>query len=111
MAPRFAGTIVFLTGGRAVSQAEHHLSIIEHYRLGEIIGEPTAGTNGNIHWLTLPSGYDFVWTALRVTNYDGSRHHGFGIKPTILVKPTIKGVKEAKDEVLERAIEYVKTGK
>ncbi|MCX6143193.1 MAG: S41 family peptidase [Ignavibacteriales bacterium] len=110
-APRFAGTIVFLTGGRAVSQAEHHLSIVEHYKLGKIIGEPTAGTNGNIHWLTLPSGYDFVWTALRATNYDGSRHHGVGIKPTILVKPTIKGVKEARDEVLERAIEYVRTGK
>ena len=34
-----------------------------------------------------------------------------GIKIDIEVKPTINGLKENKDEVLERAIEYINSGK
>jgi C-terminal processing protease CtpA/Prc len=42
---------------------------------------------------------------MRVLKHDGSRHHGVGISPTINIEPTIKGIRDGKDEVLEKAIE------
>ena len=36
---------------------------------------------------------------------DGSRFHGIGFLPDVEVRPTIQGIIEGRDEVLERAIE------
>jgi C-terminal processing protease CtpA/Prc len=44
---------------------------------------------------------------MKVLKHDGSRHHGVGIQPTIPVSRTIKGAREGRDELLERAIEAV----
>lgn len=38
---------------------------------------------------------------------DGRETQRIGIVPDIEVKPTIKGVKAGKDEVLEYAVEYI----
>ena len=105
--PRFRGRIAFLISGRAISYSETWLGIAEHYRLGEFVGEPTAGTNGSVNIQTLPGGYRFVFTGMKVLKQDGSRHHGVGIRPTVPVSPTIAGVRAGRDEQLEKAIEVV----
>ena len=104
--PRIRGRIAFLTDGRAISAAETFLGIVEHYKLGEIVGGPTAGTNGNVNSFTLPGGYTVSWTGMKVLKHDGSLHHGVGILPTIHVSKTIRGVTEGKDELLQRAVEF-----
>jgi hypothetical protein len=99
---------VFLTDGSAISYAESVMGIVEAYRLGEIVGEPTAGTNGNINQTDLPLGYRMVWTGMQVLKHDGSRHHGVGIRPTVPVSKTINGIREGRDEPLERALMLLK---
>lgn len=106
--PYLGGKIAFLTDGRAISYAESVMGIVEHYKFGEIIGSTTAGTNGNVNPFVLPGGYQVSWTGMRVLKHDGTRHHGVGIAPTIPVVPTAKGVREGRDEVLERAVEAMK---
>ena len=108
--PRFQGKIVFLTNGRAISYAESVMGIVEYYGLGEIVGGPTAGANGNVNPFTLPGGYRFSWTGMRVVKHDGSQHHLVGIRPTIPMSRTIQGVREGRDELLERAIEVIRGG-
>ncbi len=105
--PRLEGRVAFLTDERAISYAETHLGIIEHYDLAEIVGSPTAGTNGNVNPFTLPGGYRVSWTGMKVLKHDGSRHHGVGIQPTVRVRPTLAGVRAGRDEVLERALEVL----
>jgi C-terminal processing protease CtpA/Prc len=105
--PRLRGKIAFLTNGASISYAETLLGIVEHYRLGEIVGGPTAGTNGDVAWLHLPGGFSIRWTALRVRKHNGTRHHGVGIQPTVPVSPTLEGVRAGWDEVLEKGIEIV----
>lgn len=105
--PRVKGKIAFLTGGGAISAAETLMGIGENYKLGEIVGGPTAGTNGNVNPFSLPGGYSMSWTGMRVLKHDGSQHHGVGIKPTIPIARTIKGVIEGRDEVLEKGIQVV----
>jgi len=34
-----------------------------------------------------------------------------GIVPDIVIKPTIKGIREGRDELLEKAIEIIKSGR
>ena len=95
---------VFLTDGRAISYAESWMGIIEAYKLATIVGETTAGTNGNINSFSLPGGYRVVFTGMKVLKHDGSRHHGVGIAPTVPVSPTLEGIRAGRDEQLEKAI-------
>ncbi len=105
--PRFKAKVAFLTDGRAISYAETYLGIIEHYKLADIVGAPTAGTNGNVNPFTLPGGYQVSWTGMKVLKHDGSWHHGVGIRPTVPASRTIRGVADGRDEVLDRAVALV----
>lgn len=106
--PYLAAKKVFLTNGGAISYAESTMGIIEAYKLGEIVGETTAGTNGNINPFVLPGKYTVWWTGMKVLKHDGSRHHGVGIAPTIPWGRTQAGVAAGVDEVLERALKLLK---
>ena len=107
--PHIRGRVVFLTDGRAISYAESLLSFVEHYRLGEIVGEPTAGANGNVNPFDLPGGFKMYWTGMKVLKHDGSQHHLIGIRPTIPARRTIQGVRQGRDEFLEKALEIIRT--
>ena len=106
-APYIAAKRAFVTDGRAISYAESIMGIVEAYHLGEIVGEPTAGTNGNINSVALPGGYGFVFTGMKVLKHDGSRHHLVGILPTIPVHRTFAGIAAGRDELLDAAVEAV----
>lgn len=107
--PRLRQPVAFLTDGRAISYAESIMGIVEAYRLGEIVGATTAGTNGNVNPFVLPGGYRVYWTGMKVLKHDGSQHHGVGIAPTVPVEPTAAGIAAGRDEVLEKAIDVVRT--
>ena len=48
------------------------------------------------------------WTGMRVVKHDGSRHRLVGIQPTVPMTRTIPGVREGRDELLEKALEIAK---
>ncbi|MBK8915433.1 MAG: hypothetical protein IPM64_12695 [Phycisphaerales bacterium] len=107
VAPRLSARVAFLTDGRAISAAETFMGIVAHYKLGEIVGAPTAGTNGNVNSTMLPGGFSFSWTGMKVLDHNGGVHHGIGVLPTIPMAPTRRGVAAGRDELLEKAIEVV----
>jgi C-terminal processing protease CtpA/Prc len=84
------------------------MGIVEYYKLGEIVGEATAGTNGNVNPFELPGGYTVSWTGMKVLKHDGSRHHAVGILPTIPASRTQAGVAAGRDEILDRGIAALK---
>ena len=86
------------------------MALVEYYHIGEIVGAPTAGTNGDIAEVTLPSGCATTFTGRRVTRIDGRPSHLIGILPTIPAERTLAGVRSSRDEVLEKALAYVRTG-
>ncbi len=106
--PTLSAKMVFITDARAISYAESYLGYIEGYKLATIVGQPTAGTNGNINTFALPGGYFVSWTGMRVVKIDGSQHHGVGIIPNVPVARTLSGVKSGRDEFLEKALEIAK---
>ena len=105
--PRLTSNIAYIISGRAISYAETWMGVVEHYQLAEIVGQPTAGTNGNVNPFSVPSGYRISWTGMKVLKHDGSQHHGIGILPTIPFERTLEGVRQGRDELLERAVAAV----
>jgi C-terminal processing protease CtpA/Prc len=106
-APFLKGKKAFITDGRAISYAESCMGIVENYRLAEIVGGATAGTNGNVNPFTVPGGYQIYWTGMKVLKHDGSQHHGVGILPTVPAARTRSGAAAGVDELLQRAIQIV----
>ena len=106
--PHFKGMAVFIDEPSVVSYGETCMGIVENYKLAETVGEPTAGTNGNVNFINLPGGYRIMWTGMKVLKHDGSQHHLIGIQPSYPVKKTIKAVIEGRDEYVEKAVEVIK---
>lgn len=106
--PRFKAKVAFLIDGEIISATENLLSMVEAYRLGELVGEPTTGTNGNAAEVDLPGGLGMGWTGLRVLRHDGSPFHRVGIRPTVPVHRTVKGLVEGRDEALEAAVQILR---
>ena len=101
--------IIFITDGRAISYAESYMGYIEGYNLATIIGQPTAGTNGNVNSFELPGGYRINWTGMKVVKHDGSQHHAVGVLPDIYLTRTVEGVKSGEDEFLKKAIDLTES--
>lgn len=108
--PHIGARVAFVVDGRAVSYAETWMAMVEAGRLGTIVGEPTAGTNGVVATIDLPGGYSMSFTGMKTLKHDGSLHHGVGIRPTIAVSRTIAGLAAGRDEALERAVAEVSQG-
>jgi C-terminal processing protease CtpA/Prc len=99
--PYIAAKKWFLTDGKAISYAEDFLNLVSYYKLGTIVGEPTAGTTGTVNMCYLFGGLSTPWTGMRVMKQDGSLFNGKGVQPTHPVKKTIKGIREGRDEYIE----------
>ena len=99
--------VVFITNGRAISYAESIMGFIKGYNLATVVGQPTAGTNGNFNTFLLPGDIEINWTGMKVLKLDGTQLHGIGILPDVYVEKTIEGVTNGKDEFLDKALEIV----
>jgi C-terminal processing protease CtpA/Prc len=84
------------------------MGLVKYYRLGEIVGRPTAGSNGDAAEISQPTGCATRFTGRRVTKPNGARHYLYGVQPTISVSATIAGIRANRDEVLEAALAYVR---
>lgn len=96
---------VLLVDGRAVGFAESLVGYFAGQRTGRILGERSAGADGNIDIAKLPSGLDYIFTGMETTRHDGSIFHREGFAPDHEVSPTIAGLAAGRDELLEHAIE------
>ena len=106
--PRFDGPIVLLTGPHAVSAAENFMQmLVGAGRPLAVVGQRSAGTNGNITGVQLPGGFGFSYTGMEVRNPNGSRFHGIGIKPDVFVPLTAEDLRDGVDRDLLTAIDLL----
>ena len=98
---------IFIFDSGAISAGETLSSLIKFNKLGLTIGQPTAGTNGNLNTFKLAGNVTAMFTGMKVLNADSSQHYILGVQPDIFVNKTIKGVKAGKDEYIDKAIELL----
>ena len=106
--PRIKCPTALLVSGSSMSATETFVSIYKHYKLGKVIGQRTAGTNGNVNtYRNLPGGFTFSFTGMRVLNHDGTRFHLLGITPDIEINETYEDLLENRDPALIKAMELL----
>lgn len=108
----YKGAIIILVDEITQSQAEYSCMVLQAAcKKVTIIGSQTAGADGDITYIKIPGGILTAFSGHGIHYPDGKRTQGVGIVPDIIAKPTITGIRTGKDEVLERAINFAKTGK
>lgn len=105
----YKGKVMILMNERSQSQSEFTVMALKKGTNAKVIGSNSIGTDGNVTEVYLPGGVTTLITGLGVYNPDGSQTQRIGLKPDIYIKPTIDGIKEGRDELLEKAIDVIKT--
>ena len=104
----YKGQVVVLINGYTQSKAELMVMAIQAAIPTLTIGSATAGADGDNVSIPLPGGYRTSMSGLGVFYPDGRETQRVGITPDIVIKPTISGIRERRDEVLFKAREILK---
>lgn len=105
---RYTGKTVMLIDDRTISQAEHTGLFFEAANGTVFIGSNSNGANGDVTNFSVPGGISLNFTGQSVRHADGRQLQRVGLEPHVEVRPTIEGIRDGKDEVLEAAIQYLK---
>jgi hypothetical protein len=109
---QWQGRIVVLINEKAISQSEHTCLFIESAHDDvTFVGSPTNGANGDITAIGMPGGMTVYFTGHDIRHADGRQLQRLGIQPDIEVTPTVAGIREGRDEVLEAAIRFLQLEK
>ena len=105
----YKGKVVLIINESTLSQAEYTSMAFSTAPNITIIGSTTAAADGNVSPIVLPGNIRTGISGIGVYYPDGRETQQIGIVPNLEVKPTIKGVLAGRDELLEKALEMVKT--
>jgi carboxyl-terminal processing protease len=106
----YKGKVVLLVNHGTMSTGEF---VTMAYRMAPnatTIGNQTAGADGNIVDIVFPGGFVANMSGLGVYYPDGRETQRVGVDIDIEVKPTIESIRKGEDEILNRALEFIKTG-
>jgi hypothetical protein len=106
-APHYSGKVVILISEMTQSASETMTMAVRAAPRSVVIGSASAGANGNIVRIPLPGGERTGISGIGVFFPDGTPMQRVGIVPDIPVKPTREGVRDGRDEVLERALREI----
>lgn len=104
----YKGAVVILVNENTQSSAEFHTMAFRTAPNAKVVGSTTAGADGNVtNFIYLPGGIFTRFTGIGVWYPDGRETQRVGIVPDVEVKRTVKGIKEGRDELAEKAIELI----
>ena len=103
----YKGKIAILLDESSISSAEFHAMAFQTAPRAKVFGSTTAGADGNLTFIALPGGVGTGISGIGVYYPDGRETQRVGIIPDVEIKPTIKGFREGRDEVLEKAILWI----
>lgn len=104
----YKGKVVIIINETTQSSAEYHTMAFRKVPKAVVIGSTTAAADGNVSRFSLPGSISTMISGIGVYYPDGSETQRVGIVPDIEVKPTIKGIREGRDELLEKAIQLIR---
>jgi C-terminal processing protease CtpA/Prc len=106
-APGYKGKVAILVDEVSMSQAEYTAMALRAGPQAVVVGSTTAGADGNVSPIQLPSGLRTMISGIGVFYPDKKPTQRVGIVPDIFVTSTLNGIREGRDEVLEEALRYI----
>ncbi|GAB3416815.1 S41 family peptidase [Niabella aquatica] len=103
----FKGKLILLIDETSQSSSEFHAMAYRTYANCIVVGNNSAGADGNVSDITLPGNLKTRFSGIGIYYPDGTPTQRIGIRPDIIVKPTISDVIAQRDVVLEKAIQLL----
>jgi C-terminal processing protease CtpA/Prc len=103
----FAGPVVVLVSPHTQSAAEHLVLTLQAANRVIVVGNPSAGANGNITGVLLPGAFGLTFTGLEVLQPDGSTFHGVGVLPDLTVPLSAAALANGTDPELDMALAFM----
>jgi C-terminal processing protease CtpA/Prc len=107
VAPHFPGKVVVLVDETSMSSAEYHALAFRAAPQAMVMGSTSSGADGNVSRFALPGGLTTMISGIGVFDDERQPTQRVGIVPDEVVLPTIEGIRDGRDEVLEAAVEVL----
>ncbi len=105
--PSIKANILFLTDERTSGNAEIIVALAKYYNIGVLLGTKTSGTANEVFGINLPGNFNASIVSMLVEMPDQKINLNSGVQPDMEIKPTIKGIINGKDEILEAVYELI----
>lgn len=106
----YKGKLVILIDEHTMSQGETTAMSLRNTPNSIVLGRPSAGADGDRRHFTLPGNIETTMSGLGVYYPDKKPVQRIGVQPDIYMDPTIEGIREGRDEFIEKAVEIIKEG-
>ena len=103
----YNGKVVIIVNERTMSRSEYHTMAYQTAPNATVIGSTTAASDGDISNIVLPGNVQTRISGIGIYYPDGRETQRIGIAIDEEVKPTIRGIIEGRDELLERAKQII----
>ena len=99
--------VVILMNERTQSAAEYTIMMFRDADNTVVMGSNSVGSDGNLAYLYAPEGNILQFSGIGILTAEGEQTQRIGLSPDIYVEPTIAGIREGRDELIEAAIQYI----
>lgn len=106
----YKGQVIVLVNEITLSHAEYTVMSFQTAPRATVIGSQTSGADGANYSFTIIKDFNSSFTSQGVFYPNKKETQRIGIAIDVEVKQTISGIQQGKDEVLERAVLFVKNG-
>ncbi|MFV0536230.1 MAG: S41 family peptidase [Dysgonomonas sp.] len=103
----YKGKVAILVDEGTLSRGEFTAMGLRKLPNSVIIGSTTAGADGDVAFFPLPDGKKVTFTGTGTYYPEWELCQRKGVKIDIEVKPTLNSIKEGRDLLIEKAIEYI----
>ena len=107
LTPKYEGKTVMLIDERTIGAAEHLALWMEAANNTIFIGTPSAGAEGEISNFVLPGGITVTFSGQDVRHGNSGKLQRLGLQPAVHIAPSVNGIRRGRDEVLDKAVEYL----
>lgn len=104
---RYNKPVLILINEEAISVGEFMSMLFSQAPGAILMGSATAGADGPSSYFQLPGDIYAGFTGTGIYWKDGSETQRVGIRPDVEVLPTIKGFRQNRDELVEKAVRYL----
>jgi C-terminal processing protease CtpA/Prc len=101
----FKGKFILLVDGNSLSLSEFTAMAFQTADNIITVGSQTAGADGINMAIEYLGGYTTRFSGYGIMYADGTESQRKGVKIDVEIKPTINGLRQGRDEILEKAIE------
>jgi len=104
---KFKGRTMMLVDERTIGPGEEAGLFLEAANKTEFAGTPTAGAHSVLSNFTVPGGVSITFSGQDIRHANGGKLQRLGLQPNLNAEPTLNGIRSGKDEVLEKALDYL----